>query len=144
MSYKYTVPPPVRIFIPNRWPSHIYSYRIGLQNFAQKDKEGKNLLYNPQKQNFSSGHFKGPKRLCFCFQTKLSPLDPYIMLTRVGNNGIKSIPEFRYGSLLYPPLKIFACLYTFLGFLVTFLQKTRFSKWHLFLKIGLGGLKSKK
>ena len=32
-------------------------------------------------------------------------------------------------------LKIIACFYTFLGLLVTFLQKTRFSKWPLFLKI---------
>ena len=75
------------------------------------------------------------------FSLKLSPLDPYIRLTRVDIDGIKSIPEFRYGFLLYAPLKIIACFYTFLGLLVTFLQKNRFSKRPIFLKIGLGGLK---
>ena len=45
------------------------------------------------------------------FSLKLSPLNPYKWLTREGINGIKSIPEFRYGSLLYPPFKKKTCYY---------------------------------
>ena len=96
-----TVPPPVWIFLPLRSPSHIYSYRIGLQDFGQKENEGKNMLYNPRKRNFAKGHFKGQKKPCFCFLTKLSPLDPYKWLRREGISSKGSIPEFRYWSLLH-------------------------------------------
>ena len=59
-------------------------------------------------------------------------------------NGIKSIAEFSYGSLLDPPSKIFACHYTFLALIMAFLPKIWVLEWPSFLKIGLGGLNLKK
>ena len=66
-----------------------------------------------KQENLPKAALKAKKVHLSDFSLKLSPLDPYIRLTRVDINGIKSIPEFRYGSLLYPPLKITACFLYF-------------------------------
>ena len=87
-----------------------------------------------QKENLPKVTLKAKIVTLSDFSLKLSPLDPYIWLTREGINGIKSIPEFRYGSLLYPPSKIFACCYTFLGLLWPFSKKPGFQRGLYFWK----------
>ena len=143
-SLDYGVSPVVRF--GHQYSAHPYYMKLGgPRKFWLKGKLGAlTWILSYKKENLPKVTLKAKKVHLSDFSLKWSPLDPYIRLTRVDINGIKSIPEFRYGSLLYPPSKIFACCYTFLGLLVTFLQKTRFSKRPLFLKMGLGGLKSKK
>ena len=69
------------------------------------------MLYKPLKRKFAKGHFKGQKRPYFCFPTLSVFIRSIYIASRADIIGMNSIPEFRYGSLLCPPFKKFACYY---------------------------------
>ena len=46
-----------------------------------------------------------------------------------GMKGLKGIPAFRYGSLLYTPYKELPYHYRFYGLIMVFLTKIHFSEW---------------
>ena len=130
------MPPPVRIFIPLRSPSYIYGHKLRLQKFDYNKNVSINLLYSLQKENLLKVNIKVQKGHGFTFSLKLSQLDPYIQLWRLDINGMKCIPAFRYGSLLYTSPKKIAHHYWFYGSRVEFLQKIWFLKWPFFWKSG--------
>ena len=131
-----TVPPPGRIFLPLRSPSYSYGYKIRLQKFGFNKNVSINLLYSPQKENLPKVNLKVQKGHGFTFSLKLSQLDPYIQPWRLDINGMKCMPAFRYGSLLYTPPKKFTHHYWFYGSRVVFVPKIWYLKWPFFLKIG--------
>ena len=69
------------------------------------------MLYKPSKRKFANGHFKGQKRPYLCFPTLSVFIRSIYIASRADIIGMNSIPEFRYGSLLCPPFKKFACYY---------------------------------
>ena len=133
-----------------RKPStHILLNRMGLQNFDQNKKSDDfyalfRLNFFTLKRKFAKGHFKGQKRPYLCFPTLSVFITSIYIASRADIVGMNSIPEFRYGSLLCPSFKNFACYYWLLAIILAFLPKTWLSKWPWFLKVGLRGVKSKK
>ena len=87
---------------------------------------------------------KARKGHVYTFSIKFNQLDPHIQLRSVDINGMKGIPAFRYGSLLYAPYKKLPHYYWIYGTMVVFLPKIKFPEWPYFLKIGLEEGKSKK
>ena len=101
------------------------------------------MLYKPPKRKFPKGHFKGQKRPHFHFSTLSLSLWSIFRASRVSSNDIKSIPEFRCGSLLYPPFKKIACYYWLMVIILAFLPKIWLSNWPWFLKVGQEGSNKK-
>ena len=58
---------------------------------------------NPQQEKIVKGHIKDKKRPFSVFSPRMSPLDPFVWLSGLATIDMSSIPEFRYGSLLYTP-----------------------------------------
>ena len=130
------MPPPVRIFLPLRSPSYTYGYKIRLQKIGFNKNVSINLLYSPQKENLPKVNLKVQKGHGFTFSLKLSQLDPYIQPWRLDINGMKCIPAFRYGSLLYTSPKK---LHIIIGFMAQgwfFFQKSDFWSGLFFWKSG--------
>ena len=69
------------------------------------------MLFDPLKRNFAKGHPKGQKVHISVFPPYVCTLDPFLLLTRVNNFGLKSMPEVRYGSQLHPPFEKIVCDY---------------------------------
>ena len=97
-----------------------------------------------KKENLPKVTFKAQKGHVYTFSIKFNQLDPYIQTRSVDINGMKGIPAFRHGSLLYAPYKRLPDHYWVYGTMDVFLPKIKFSKWPFFLKIGLEGGKLKK
>ena len=58
-----------------------------------------------KKENLPKATLKAKKGHVYSFLLNIYQLDPYIQLRSVDINGIKGIPAFRHGSLLYSPYK---------------------------------------
>ena len=54
-----------------------------------------------KKENLPKVTLKGQKGHVYTFSIKFNQLDPYIQTRNVEINGMKGIPAFRHGSLLY-------------------------------------------
>ena len=96
------------------------------------------------KENLPKATLKAKKGHVYAFLPNINQLDPFIQLRSVDINGMKGIPAFRYGSLLYAPYKKLPHYYWIYGTMVVFLSKIKFPEWPYFLKIGLEEGKSKK
>ena len=97
-----------------------------------------------KKENLPKVTLKAQKGHVYTFSIKFNQLDPYIQTRNVEINGIKGIPAFRHGSLLYAPYKKFASLLLVLWNNRGLSTKHQDFKVAFFLKIGLEGGKSKK
>ena len=97
-----------------------------------------------KKENLPKATLKAKKGHVYTFLLNITQLDPYIQLRSNDINGMKGIPEFRHGSLLYAPYKKIPHHYWFYGTMEVFLLKINVLEWPYFLKIGLEGGKSKK
>ena len=123
---------------------HIFWSRMGLENFDQNQNSGHWHAFQHPKKKFCPRPLLRPKKAVLCFSTIILSIWSISMANRVIILGMQSIPEFRYGSLPYTQIKIFAFYCRFLGVKVTFLPKILVSEWPYFLKIGLGGTKWEK
>ena len=97
-----------------------------------------------KKENLPKVTFKAQKGHVYTFSIKFNQLDPYIQTRSVDIIGMKGIPAFRHGSLLYTQYKKLPHNFWFYGTIAVLFPKIRFSEWPVFMKIGLEGGKSRK
>ena len=117
---------------------------LGLENFDQNQNEGHICPLCPSKKKICQRPLPRPKRPYICFPTLSLPFWSIFRAKRIDINGIRIMPEVRYGFHLYTPFKKIACYYWNLGIILAFLPKNWLSKWSWFLKVGLRGAKLKK